>query len=244
MINPAQFGRLDPAKWKEYPAHYTQDIWPEKLPSKPSQYGDNAFHGRTHPEIIRVACLRYTKPGDIVYDPFAGSGTTLDVCIEMENECIAFDIKPARSDIIQADARYALPTVQVDLAVIHPPYMSIIKYGEDDGLSTDNRAVWRYSMSQVLLGVWAALKPGHVAVVIVGVLYSTVLKEVVCLDHDVMALVGGRFRLLGRVVRPYGETKGGVSSGKKNENLWTYRRLKWGLWSLNQDIILWLQRLP
>lgn len=242
-MNPAALGRLDPKLWKTYPPWYTQDLWPEKLPSSPAKYGDNAFHGRTHPEIIKVACLRYSKPGDIVYDPMAGSGTTLDVCAELGNVCIASDINPHRSDIIQADARYALPTEPVDLVILHPPYMNIVDY-KDEGFSTGNLSLWRYSMELVLNGVWAALKPGHVAVVIVGVLYSSVLKEVICLDHEVMQLACGQFRLLGRVVRPYGETKGGASSGKKNENMWTYRRLKYGLWSLNQDCILWLQRKP
>lgn len=242
-MNPASLGRLDPKKWKEYPLHYTQDLWPADLPSKPAKYGSNDFHGRTHPEIIKVACLRYTKPGDVVWDMMAGSGTTIDVCAELGNRCIASDLFPTRPDIIQADARYALPTEMVDLAVVHPPYMSIIDY-KDDGLSTDNLSLWRYNMELIFDGIWAALKPSHVAVVIVGVLYSSVLKEVVCLDHEVMQLTCGNFRLLGRVVRSYGETKGGATAGKKNENMWTYRRLKYGLWSLSQDTILWLQRKP
>lgn len=242
-MNPASLGRLDPKLWREYPPHYTSDLWPADLPSKPAKYGSNDFHGRTHPEIVKVALLRYTKPGDVVWDMMAGSGTTIDVCAELGNRCIASDIKPTRPDIIQADARYALPTEQVDLAIVHPPYMNIVNY-EDEGLSTGNLSLWRYSMELVMNGVWTALKPGHVAVVIVGVLYSSVLKEVICLDHEVMDIAVGKFRLLGRVVRAYGESKGGKTAGKKNENLWTYRRLKFGLWSLSQDTVLWLQRRP
>lgn len=47
----------------------------------------------------------YTEPGDLVCDPMAGSGTTIDVCREERRRVIAFDIVPTRKDIIQADAR-------------------------------------------------------------------------------------------------------------------------------------------
>ncbi|MBP8625477.1 MAG: hypothetical protein KBI10_02115 [Syntrophorhabdales bacterium] len=31
---------------------------------------------------------RYTEPGDLVVDPMAGSGTTLDVCRKEKRRCI------------------------------------------------------------------------------------------------------------------------------------------------------------
>ena len=104
FVNPAKFGRIDPANWRDYEDHYTLPIWPDRLPSKPSDYG-LPFHGRTHPEIIRVALQRYTKPGDVVWDPMAGGGTTIDVCEEFGCRCIATDINPVRSEIVERDAK-------------------------------------------------------------------------------------------------------------------------------------------
>lgn len=84
-------------------------------------------------------------------------------------------------------------------------------------------------------------KGWHVLVLIVGVVYKD--GEMLCLDYHLHNLLPD-FRLLGRIVRPFGETKGGATSGKRNENLWHYRRLKYGIWELNQDVILFLQKVP
>lgn len=240
IINPATLGRIDPANWREYPEHYTTSLWPAKLPSKPADYGSNDFPGRTHPEIIKVALTRYTKPGDLVWDCFGGSGTTLDVCAEYQNPCIANDVTPTRNDIIKADSMDWRPDQPVDLVICHPPYMNIVNY-QDGWLSTPSLSHYLAGMMNVFDNIHIALKDWHVLVLIVGVVYNN--QETVCLDYHLHDLLAG-YRLLGRVVRPYGETKGGATSGKKNENLWRYRRLKYGIWQLDQDVVLFLQKLP
>lgn len=248
--NPAKFGRIDPKDWANYPEHYTVSLWPANLPSSPKDYGDNQFHGRTHPEIIITMMNRYTKPGDLVYDPFAGSGTTIDVCKELDNKVIATDINPYRDDIIKADARLWqswMAEDEVDLAVVHPPYMGIVDYGEEGGLCTYNLNQYLKSMDDVLRNISRLLKSGRVCVLIVGMLYADVgdgYKQVVCLDMELFpTLMHYGFRLLGRIIREFGETKGGATAGKKNENLWRYRRLRYGLWSLEYDVVLVLQKV-
>lgn len=240
IINPASYGRVELNEWRTYPDIYTQSLWPEKLPSKPADYGSNNFHGRTHPDIIKVALTRYTQPGDVVWDCMAGGGTTLDVCAELGNPCTANDVNPQRADIIKADSRYWRPAFDVDLVVCHPPYMHIIDY-MDDGLSTPDLTKFKLGMGQVLDNVHKALKVHRMLVLIIGTLWHD--RRLICLDYELMELLD-KFRLIGRIVRPFGETKGGATSGKKNENLWKYRRLRFGLWDLNQDIVLFLQKLP
>lgn len=70
--------------------------------------GNNKYPGVTPAFIIYNLIWRYTEPGDIVCDPMAGSGTTIDVCLEEKRRVVAFDIGPTRRDIIQADARNIL----------------------------------------------------------------------------------------------------------------------------------------
>lgn len=237
--NPAQFGRLNPADFNTIPNHYTESIWLDNLPSNPADYGSNLFHGRTHPDIIKVALDRYTKPKELVWDCFGGSGTTIDVCREYGNSCIANDINPTRSEILKRDSRYYRPAIGVSLVVCHPPYMDIIKYNDNDGLSTADLAEFKYSMSLVFDNVRLCLKPGRVLVLIIGTVYKQ--SQSICLDYELMTLLAD-FRLLGRVVRTFGETKGGATAGAKNENLWKYRRLKYGIWALGQDVVLFLQK--
>ncbi len=243
-VNPAEFGRIDPKDWRQYADHYTQSLWPDVLPSSPSDYGDKDFHGRTHPEIIFVALDRYTKPGDIVWDCFAGSGTTIDVCKEMHNKCIANDIVPTRSDIKEADSRLWRPAYPirntVDLVICHPPYLDIVDYPGDGTLATDSIREWRRGMQHVLDNITSALKMHHVLVIIVGEVYRD--SRTYMLDCELYPFLDS-YRVLGRVVRKFGESKGGASGGKKNENLWKYRRLKYGIWELGLDIVLFLQKV-
>lgn len=239
-INPANFGRIDLKNWRDYPIHYTSSLWPANLPSKPADYGSNDFHGRTHPDIIKVALERYTKPGDRVWDCMAGSGTTIDVCKEYGNPCIAYDIHPTRPDIIQADSMTAQEPYNIHLVICHPPYMDIIDY-QDGWLSTGNLTDYMDGMANVFEKIRKALCDWRVMVLIVGMVYKD--GDTICLDYHLQELLWD-FRLLGRVVRPFGETKGGATAHPKNENLWRYRRLKYGIWELNQDVVLFLQKLP
>lgn len=93
--------------------------------------GDNKYPGVTPAFIIYNLIHRYTEPGDIVCDPMAGSGTTIDVCKEEKRNFVAFDIVPKRSDIIQADARnLPLKDSSVDMIFIDSPYGDNLRYND------------------------------------------------------------------------------------------------------------------
>jgi DNA modification methylase len=57
--------------------------------------GNNKYPGVTPAFIIWNLIQRYTQPGDLVVDPMAGSGTTIDVCKEEGRQVIGYDIAPA-----------------------------------------------------------------------------------------------------------------------------------------------------
>lgn len=93
--------------------------------------GDNKYPGVTPALIIYNLIWRYTNPGDLVVDPMAGSGTTLDVCKEEKRQCICYDIAPTRPDIIQNDARkIPLDDNSVDMVFIDSPYGDNVRYNE------------------------------------------------------------------------------------------------------------------
>lgn len=48
---------------------------------------------RKPPSLIERLILNHTEEGDLVVDPFAGSGVVEDVCIRLGRRCIAGDIK-------------------------------------------------------------------------------------------------------------------------------------------------------
>ena len=88
-----------------------------------TQKGSNKYAGVTPAFAIYNMVKRYTEPGDLVLDPMAGSGTTLDVCKEEGRGCKAFDVNPVRPEIVQNDARkIPLPDESVDMVFIDSPY--------------------------------------------------------------------------------------------------------------------------
>lgn len=82
-------------EWVEY----TKQIWNIRIPDK----RDIAFgnHSAIMPEEIVYRCIRlFTYVGDVVLDPFAGSGTTLKVAKEEGRNFIGYEIMPHYKDVI------------------------------------------------------------------------------------------------------------------------------------------------
>jgi DNA modification methylase len=113
-------------------------IQPTTLWEYPSQHygsgaqGDQKYIGATPSYVIWNLIERYTKPGDLVVDPFCGSGTTLDVAKDTGRKARGFDLSPYRPDIERADARkLPLEPASVDLVFMDPPYGDHIDYSDD-----------------------------------------------------------------------------------------------------------------
>lgn len=77
-------------------------------------------------EIIDNLLYYYTNPFDVVFDPFAGGGSTIDKCIERKRRYYASDLSPivARDDIRQWDITAGLPDdlPVPDFVFLDPPY--------------------------------------------------------------------------------------------------------------------------
>lgn len=91
---------------------------------------------RYPPDLVRTFLADYTRPGDLVFDPFASFGTTLRVAEEMgrrasgleyDAERCAYSRKRLRHPeaLLHGDARrlatYSLP--RIDFTLTSPPYM-------------------------------------------------------------------------------------------------------------------------
>ena len=60
-------------------------------------------HPTQKPEgLIERMVLASTDEGDLVLDPFAGSGTTLRVCQQLERQCIGFEVNPEYVEMTKA----------------------------------------------------------------------------------------------------------------------------------------------
>jgi DNA modification methylase len=114
-------------------------LQPTTLWDYPSQdYGDThqgrpGYKGATPSYIIWNLLQRYTKKNDLVIDPCAGSGTTLDVARDLGRRALGYDVHPARKDVFRVDARKLPPelTGKADFVFIDPPYSTHLDYGPD-----------------------------------------------------------------------------------------------------------------
>ena len=52
--------------------------------------------------LAEIPIRNHTKPGDAVYDPFLGSGTTLIAAERHARACYGFEIDPVYCDVIVA----------------------------------------------------------------------------------------------------------------------------------------------
>ncbi len=71
---------------------------------------DNTEHTTTKPtELIKMLIKCASNPGDLILDPFLGSGTTLRACRETGRDCVGFEKDPKYESIIKERALINVP---------------------------------------------------------------------------------------------------------------------------------------
>lgn len=134
--------------------------------------GNNKFQGVTPAFIIWNMVQRYTKPGDLVVDPMAGSGTTIDVCEEEGRSVIGYDIYPQHPKVIKNDSRnLPLDDNSVDMVFIDSPYGDNVRYSEEANdigkISAENPKFYD-ELEKVAREIYRILKPGRVMGWLIG----------------------------------------------------------------------------
>jgi DNA modification methylase len=103
----------------EYPSQHYGD----------GEQGSKDYRGATPSYIIWNLLQRYTKKNDLVVDPFCGSGTTLDVAVDMKRKALGYDLQPHHPRVMRADARdLPLENNKADFVFMDPPYGDNLTY--------------------------------------------------------------------------------------------------------------------
>ncbi len=147
------------------------------------------YRGNWSPYIPRNLILRYTKEGDVVLDPFLGSGTTLIETKLLKRKGIGVDINSDSIEIAKKNLNFNINSEfnpilynldsrdlniiednSIDLICAHPPYANIIKYSNDikGDLSLLDIDDFLIEISKVAREMYRVLKKNKYCAVLIG----------------------------------------------------------------------------
>jgi DNA modification methylase len=90
---PCFFGWKQGNKPKRNPGDFPTTVWQIDVPVLP---GVESRHPTEKPlELFTTPILLHTRPGDVCYEPFSGSGTHLCAAENTDRRCFAMEIEPA-----------------------------------------------------------------------------------------------------------------------------------------------------
>lgn len=90
QYEPLWYGwRGDAARIREVMDRKQPDLWQIERPKKSEE-----FPIMKPVELVERSLVNSSLPGDLVYDPFVGSGTTLVACERLGRRCRALDVDP------------------------------------------------------------------------------------------------------------------------------------------------------
>jgi DNA modification methylase len=173
LENPSGSLKIAERNTDDNPRLETTTLWdyPRQNYGK-TQKGNNKYAGVTPAFVIYNMIKRYTEPGDLVLDPMAGSGTTIDVCQDEGRRWIAYDISPTRPDITQNDARkIPLADETAEMIFIDSPYGDNIDYNDHpDNIGRISAETDQFyeELEKVMAECYRVLKPGKVLGWLIG----------------------------------------------------------------------------
>ena len=183
---------------------------PTDLP--PGLAGDDV---RYAPALVEYFVGEYTRPDDVVFDPFCGFGTTLLVAEGMGRVGCGVELLPDRvayvrrqlhepSAIRQGDARHldALDLPPFDLSITSPPFRTRQNHPENplDGYRTQGNSYRQYldDLTAIYAQVRALMKPE--ALVVLEAANLRVGDQVTPLAWDIARAISRVLTFQGEIV--------------------------------------------
>jgi hypothetical protein len=206
---------------------------------------DNATgsHFGSFPVYFMKSLLHYhTEPFDIVFDPFAGGGTTVDACKEMLRRyfCTDLTVRPGREkDIQQHDIKNGPPDnmPKPDFVFLDPPYWAQAqgKYSDSPDDLGNMCLEDFYSAIEKLIKEITARKINKIAFVIQPTQYKNDLKFE---DHifKVDKMFPSEYEIEMRYILPY-------STQQYNAQMVEAAKEKNVCLCLNRDLVVWRRKV-
>ena len=156
--------------------------------------------GNSEQQIVDNLLYLYTEPYDIVVDPFAGGGSTIDVCRKRLRRVFASDRKPIparENQIRQLDVVESLPNLgkrwsEVSLTYLDPPYWKQAEgeYSRDaEDLANMTLEDFTDSLSAVINNIGQKQSKGVIALLIRPTQWKAEGRKVFDHVYDLMSAV-------------------------------------------------------
>jgi len=200
--------------------------------------GNETDHFGSFPLIFMENLLYYhTEQMDIVFDPFAGAGTTIDACKSMLRRycCYDLNVKPGREkDILQWDITQGLPDMPKPAFVfLDPPYWKQAenKYSDNEkDFGNMNLDQFNSEMNKLIMSLctkWIS----KIAIVIQPTQYR---NEFIWQDHifDFAKMFPHQYKIEMRYILPYSSEQYNAQQVEKAKEL--NKCL-----GLNRDLVIW-----
>jgi DNA modification methylase len=178
--------------------------------------------GNIPPEIVENLLYYYTSPGDVVFDPFGGGGSTIDVCSSHMRRYYVSDLKPipARDQEIRPhDITTGLPDMPVPHFVfLDPPYwkQAAGKYSDSEtDLGNMELAEFLTVIGDVVKAIkrkWKDRKSGTLALIIGAYDVGDEYVDLALLCHQ---CISKYMTLKRRVIVPYSTEQWGGAHVKR-----------------------------
>jgi hypothetical protein len=204
------------------------DIW-----NYASKSNEVEHYGNTEARIVENLLYTFTEPFDIVVDPFAGGGSTIDICKKRFRRYWVSDRKPTvarekeiRKHDIVADGFYFPEQKEKEISLVYldPPYwkQAAGKYS-DDPTDLANMPLDEFTdrLTGIIEGYGDKLQPGsHIACITSPTQWPNDDKHTDYHDLDLSKRV--RLQLVRRAVCPYStqQYNGTQVNIAKEEKLW------------------------
>jgi len=258
-IKTSKLNDINLNRWQEYTDVVTDSLW--VLPRRDTSGAHLGWYwGNFIPQIPHQLMLRYTKKGDLVLDPFVGSGTTLIECRRLGRNGIGVELNPEvasqaeklvgeetnrhsiKTEIVTGDARtidlqralHRLDAKQVQLLIMHPPYHDIISFSDDEKDLSNAQSTEQFvkMFGETLDNITPVLERGRYFGLVIGDKYSK--GEWIPLGFYCMSEVLKRdYSLKSIVVKNFEETR----AKRDQKQLWRYRALVGGFYIFKHEYI-------
>jgi len=166
------------------------------------------YPGNIPGEIALNIIYYYTQKGNLIVDPMAGGGSTIDACKFLNRQCLAYDINCVREDIKYNDITKGFPeeTKNCDLIFLDPPYYNLkVKDYIPESVSSLKLNKFREFVNKLAEDCYETIKKNGIVTYLIQNYYpkfASIDEYIDFIDEGIQSFKQAGFKLVNRINCP------------------------------------------